>query len=34
MFDFVVVATGHYSYPYLPDLKGIELFKGRVAHCH
>jgi len=33
-FDYVVVATGHYSYPNLPDFKGIELFKGKIAHCH
>lgn len=34
LYDYVVVATGHYSYPNLPDFKGIELFKGKIAHCH
>jgi trimethylamine monooxygenase len=33
-FDYIIVATGHYSYPNLPDFKGIELFKGKIAHCH
>lgn len=33
-FDFVVVATGHFSIPNLPKFEGIEQFPGRVLHSH
>jgi len=33
-FDYVVVATGHFSVPNVPDFKGIETFPGRVMHGH
>ncbi len=33
-FDFVVVATGHFSVPNLPKFEGIEQFPGRVLHSH
>ncbi|OQV15018.1 putative Senecionine N-oxygenase [Hypsibius exemplaris] len=33
-FDFVVVAIGHYSVPYMPHFDGIEQFNGRVLHAH
>ena len=31
-FDFVIVATGMFSKPYMPHLKGMEEFKGKIIH--
>jgi len=31
-FDYVVVATGHNSKPYVPEIRGIENFKGKVMN--
>ena len=33
-FDYVVVATGHFSVPNVPHFPGIESFPGRVMHGH
>jgi trimethylamine monooxygenase len=33
-FDHVVVATGHFSTPYVPSFEGVEKFPGRVLHAH
>src|SRR5699024_4428874 len=33
-FDYVVVATGHFSTPNMPYFKGLENFHGRVLHAH
>ncbi|MEU2947068.1 NAD(P)/FAD-dependent oxidoreductase [Nocardiopsis alba] len=33
-FGRVVVATGHFSFPNVPDLPGIETFEGQVTHAH
>jgi len=33
-FDYVIVASGHYSTPHAPYFKGIEKFPGRVCHAH
>ena len=33
-FDWVVVATGHFSTPNVPYFKGVEHFPGRVLHAH
>jgi trimethylamine monooxygenase len=33
-FDYVVVASGHYSVPNVPHFEGIEKFPGRVMHSH
>ncbi|KAJ3588644.1 hypothetical protein NHX12_009498 [Muraenolepis orangiensis] len=33
-FDSVFVCSGHYSDPCLPDIPGIEHFKGTVMHSH
>jgi trimethylamine monooxygenase len=33
-FDYVVVATGHFSVPNVPAFAGIEKFPGRVMHSH
>ena len=33
-FDFVVVATGHFSTPNAPYFSGFETFSGRLLHSH
>jgi len=33
-FDYVVVATGHFSTPNMPYFDGVEQFPGRVLHAH
>ena len=33
-FDYVVVATGHFSTPNIPYFEGLEKFPGRVLHAH
>ena len=33
-FDYVVVASGHYSVPNIPAFKGLLDFPGRVLHSH
>ena len=33
-FDYVVVASGHFSTPNVPYFEGIEGFNGRVMHAH
>lgn len=33
-FDYVIVATGHFSVPNVPFFEGIERFPGRVMHSH
>ncbi|KAG6526731.1 hypothetical protein ZIOFF_016732 [Zingiber officinale] len=34
IFDAVVVATGHYSVPWLPKIKGMEEWKRKQLHSH
>jgi trimethylamine monooxygenase len=33
-FDYVVVASGHFSTPNMPYFEGLERFPGRVMHAH
>ncbi|XP_061903107.1 uncharacterized protein LOC133650188 isoform X2 [Entelurus aequoreus] len=33
-FDSVFVCSGHYSDPYIPDVAGVDKFKGQVLHSH
>lgn len=33
-FDYLVVASGHFSTPNMPYFKGIEHFTGQVMHAH
>ena len=33
-FDYVVVASGHFSMPNVPYFEGFETFNGRVLHSH
>jgi trimethylamine monooxygenase len=34
IFDFVIVASGHFSTPNTPYFPGLEKFPGRVLHAH
>lgn len=34
IFDYLVVATGHFSVPNMPYFEGIETFPGNVLHAH
>ncbi len=34
LFDFVVVASGHFSTPNVPYFAGFETFPGRILHAH
>ncbi len=33
-FDYVIVATGHFSIPNMPYFPGFEQFPGRILHSH
>lgn len=33
-FDHVIVSSGHFSTPNVPEFEGIETFPGRVMHAH
>jgi len=33
-FDYVIVCTGHFSVPNVPNFEGLETFPGRVLHSH
>ena len=33
-FDFVVVASGHFSVPNIPDYPGMNTYPGRILHSH
>ena len=33
-FDYVVVSSGHFSVPNVPQFDGFETFNGRVLHAH
>ncbi len=33
-FDNVIVASGHFSTPNVPEFKGFDLFPGRILHAH
>jgi trimethylamine monooxygenase len=34
IFDYVIVASGHFSTPNVPYFEGLEKFPGRVLHAH
>jgi len=34
VFDHVIVATGHFSVPNVPEYPGFDTFNGRVLHAH
>ncbi|XP_029028444.1 uncharacterized protein LOC114868939 isoform X2 [Betta splendens] len=34
LFDAVFVCSGHYSEPHIPEIPGLENFKGQVLHSH
>ncbi len=33
-FDYVVVASGHFSIPNVPEFPGFDTFNGRILHAH
>ena len=33
-FDYVVVASGHFSTPKVPEYQGFDIFGGRILHAH
>ena len=33
-FDYVVVSTGHFSVPFIPEYEGMNSFPGRIMHSH
>ncbi|WP_343830466.1 NAD(P)/FAD-dependent oxidoreductase [Glutamicibacter creatinolyticus] len=33
-FDQVIVGSGHFSFPNVPDFEGIETFPGQLLHAH
>lgn len=33
-FDHVIVATGHFSAPNMPEFPGFDQFQGRILHAH
>ncbi len=33
-FDYLVVASGHFSIPNVPFYEGFDFFKGRILHAH
>jgi len=33
-FDYLVVSTGHFSVPFIPEYKGMNSFPGRIMHSH
>ena len=33
-FDSVVIATGHFSVPFIPEYQGMKSFPGRILHSH
>ena len=33
-FDYVVVSSGHFSVPFIPEYKGMSSFPGRIMHSH
>lgn len=34
IFDYVIVASGHFSTPKIPEYPGFESFGGRILHAH
>lgn len=34
IFDHVIVATGHFSVPNVPEYPGFDMFNGRILHAH
>jgi len=34
VYDAVVICSGHFSDPYVPDIDGAQSFKGKIDHSH
>ena len=33
-FDYLIIASGHFSVPYVPEYEGMKSFPGRILHSH
>ena len=33
-YDYLIVASGHFSVPYIPEYEGMKSFPGRILHGH
>jgi trimethylamine monooxygenase len=33
-FDYMIIASGHFSVPYIPEYEGMQSFPGRIMHSH
>ena len=33
-FDYVIVSSGHFSVPFIPEYSGMKSFPGRIMHSH
>ena len=33
-YDYLIVASGHFSVPYIPEYQGMKSFPGRILHGH
>ena len=33
-YDYLIVASGHFSVPYIPEYQGMKSFHGRILHGH
>ena len=33
-FDYLIISTGHFSVPYVPEYPGMSSFPGRIMHSH
>ena len=33
-FDYLIVASGHFSVPFIPEYEGMNSFPGRILHSH
>ena len=33
-FDYLIVSSGHFSVPYIPEYPGMSSFPGRIMHSH
>jgi len=34
IFDYLIVSSGHFSVPYIPEYPGMSSFPGRIMHSH
>ena len=34
VFDAVIVCNGHFTVPWMPNIRGLDKFKGSITHSH